>query len=94
MLRLGSIDLPHEFISSNVKNIIADKPGRNKAVYIDNISLRWSFPKWAPCFGIYLPNVPLNKPIFVIHDFFLSVFYKLIFPPTRSAAMVKLAKKS
>ena len=37
MLLLGTINLPHEFISSNVKNIIADKPGRNKAVYIGEV---------------------------------------------------------
>ena len=34
MLLLGTINLPHKFSRSNVKNVIADKLGRNKAVYI------------------------------------------------------------
>ena len=40
MLLLGTINLPHKFSRSNVKNVIADKLGRNKAVYIGNKSLR------------------------------------------------------
>ena len=76
MLLLGLIDLPHEFISTYVKNVIADKSCPDKAIDKGNISLRRSFLIWVSRPSIYLPNIPLNKPIFVIHVFSFSVFDK------------------
>ena len=37
MLLLGSINLPHELISSNIKNIITDKSCPDKALYHVNV---------------------------------------------------------